>query len=72
MNFKTNKAYAGFETESYLVVAYGLGLLDSKKTTEIELLEPGVDEYKNFLDLSISNLESHSKFLHNINVSNNN
>ena len=51
---------------------FGLGLLDSKKTTEIELLEPGVDEYKNFLDLSISNLESHSKFLHNINVSNNN
>ena len=72
LNFKTNKAYAGFETESYLVVAYGLGLLDSKKTKEIELLEPSVSEYKNFLDLSINNLESHSKFLENINVSNNN
>ena len=71
LNFKTDKAYAGFESESYLVVAYGLGLLESKKTTEIELLDPKIDEYKNFLNTSINSLQSHSEFLQKVNVSNN-
>lgn len=69
-NFTNDKAYANFSIESYLAVAYGIGLLNSKKVTKIEGLLPLTGSYKSNMLYVLDNLETHTNFLKNLNANN--
>ena len=62
-NFTTKKIHASFNLISYLLVANGLGLLNSNEVKKINDLEPDIRQYQNFMLSSVNRTVSHTNFL---------
>jgi len=69
-NFEPEKSFASFSFLNYLVVSYGLNLLNNNNIKSIEGLEPTTSKYKSFMLSKLNTQLYHRQFLEN--VSNNN
>ena len=69
-NFDLNKCVAGFSLGSYIVVCYGLGLLNTNNITPIIDLSPKIEEYKSLMLNNIDQLNFHKKFLRSLDDTN--
>tara|TARA_X000000950_G_scaffold187809_1_gene227170 strand:+ start:1313 stop:2791 length:1479 start_codon:yes stop_codon:yes gene_type:complete len=69
-NFDLHKCVAGFDLGNYIVVSYGLGLLNTNTIKPILELSPKVGEYKSMMLHSLDRLNLHKSFLKGLDAPN--